>query len=75
MHRATTPETERHFTVEEVAKQWSVSRDTVRRLFIDEPGVTVLGRPCTKYRRAYRTLRIPKSIMTRVYARLMSRAA
>ncbi len=64
---------ERHFAVEDVANLWSVSSDTVRRLFEGEPGVLVLestrglGR-----KRRYRTLRIPESVAARVYRRMLN---
>jgi transcriptional regulator GlxA family with amidase domain len=58
-------ETERYYTVAEIAELWRVSRDTVRRLFEDEPGVIVIFKfkPET---RPYRTLRIPQSVVDRV---------
>ena len=37
---------ERHYTVTELAEQWNLSRDTIQRMFEDEPGVVVrTGRP------------------------------
>jgi predicted transcriptional regulator len=54
-------------TVAEVAEMLGVSKDTVRRLFADEPGVIDLGRyiaGCGK--RRYRVLRIPSSVVNRV---------
>jgi hypothetical protein len=71
---AVSPEfAERHFTVEDVADLWSLSSDTVRRLFEREPDVLVLestrgfGR-----KRRYRTLRIPECVVARVYRRMLS---
>jgi hypothetical protein len=75
MHRANSPETEKHYSVEEIAGLWSLSRDTIRKIFLEEPGVLVHTRPGSKYRRSYRTLRIPRSVMVRVYGRMTSRAA
>jgi excisionase family DNA binding protein len=57
-----------YFTVAEVAQRLKVNDDTVRRMFLEEPGVIVLYRP-RKGRRAYRTLRIPE----RVYERVLNR--
>jgi hypothetical protein len=59
---------EKHFSVEEIAKLWNVSVDTVRRIFEHEPGVLVVGdhQKRTKKRR-YRTLRIPESVVERVH--------
>jgi hypothetical protein len=57
-------------TVEEVTERLKVKEETVRRIFLDEPGVIVLCRP-RKGRRAYRTLRIPESVYARVVTRFM----
>jgi hypothetical protein len=66
---------ERHFAVEDAAILWSVSPDTVRRLFEGEPGVLVLGSTRGMGRkRRYRTLRIPESVAARVYRRMLNPA-
>jgi len=62
-------EPELHFTVEQIAKKRNLSADTIRRLFIDEPGVIVISKP-KRRKRTYRVLRIPASIEKRVFARL-----
>jgi hypothetical protein len=63
--------TERHYSVAEVAKMWTVSPDMVRRLFQREPGVLVFGDARPKYgRRRYLTLRIPESVLERVHRRM-----
>ena len=54
---------ERHYSVSEVAALWSLSRDSVRRIFRREPGVLVIGD-------RYVTLRIPESVLERVHRRL-----
>ena len=56
-------------TVAEVAERLKIKHDTVRRLFMDEPGVIVIWFP-RKGKRAYRTLRIPVSVYQRVVTRL-----
>jgi Helix-turn-helix domain len=57
-------------TVAQVAEMLGVSRDTVRRLFADEPGIIDLGRHETAQgRRRYRLLRIPDSVLDRVLNR------
>jgi hypothetical protein len=65
------PETasmEKHFSVAEVAEKWALSEDTVRRLFENEPGVLVIEPARGRFsRRRYRTLRIPESVVERVY--------
>jgi hypothetical protein len=57
------------FTVAEIAEKLQVKTDTVRRLFLNEPGVIVICFP-RKGRRVYRTVRIPESVLQRVLGRL-----
>jgi hypothetical protein len=53
---------ERHYRVQEVAKLWGFSIQTIREIFRDEPGVLkVEGRRKT-------TISIPESTMVRVHA-------
>jgi hypothetical protein len=59
--------TERHWDVASIALLWNVSRDTVRRMFQNEPGVLVLGGLSKGRKRRYTTLRIPQSVLERVY--------
>jgi hypothetical protein len=56
------------FTVAEVAERLKVNEETVRRLFLHEPGVIVICFP-RRGKRAYRTLRIPESVFQRVLTR------
>ena len=56
-------------TVAEVAERLKVNEETVRRLFLCEPGVIVICCP-RKGTRVYRTLRIPESVYRRVVTRL-----
>lgn len=56
------------YTLAEVAERLKVNDDTVRRMFISEPGVIVICFP-RKGRRLYRTLRIPESVLERVIDR------
>lgn len=69
---------EKHYTVSQIAQRWSISDDTVRRIFADEPGVLNLGSPSQLlggrkkiYKRRYFILRIPESVFLRVQERLM----
>jgi hypothetical protein len=62
-------EPEQHFTVGQIAKNRNLSADTIRRLFIDEPGVIVITKP-KRRKRTYRVLRVPESVERRVFARL-----
>ena len=61
---------ERHYTVEEIAELWQLSKDAIRRLFRNEPGVLVLSGPISRVRkRPYKTIRIPESVVRRVHKR------
>jgi len=60
---------ERHYSPAELAAQWNLSEDAVRRLFEKEPGVLVLANSKPGKRR-YRTLRIPESVAQRVHRKL-----
>jgi len=69
---------ERFLTVAEVASMWSLSAVCVRRIFLQEPGVLVLGQRQVQAklrRRVYRTLRIPESVVARVRQRLANGSA
>lgn len=61
---------EPHYTPESLAEKWSLSTDTVRRLFEKEPGVLVIERQRNRAARRYRTLRIPESVAIRVHRRM-----
>lgn len=63
---------EPHYTVEQVAEMWNLSKDSVRRLFLSEEGVLRISRPGTRYKRSYTTLRIPESVLNRVYRRMLN---
>jgi hypothetical protein len=59
---------EQHFTPAELAAAWQIDVSTVRRIFIDLPGVLKLGRSIGgRGKRSYVTLRIPREIAERVY--------
>jgi hypothetical protein len=55
-------------TPTEIAERLKVDQDTVRRLFLNEPGSIVICFP-KKRKRLYRTLRVPESVFRRVLAR------
>jgi hypothetical protein len=61
---------ERHYAVAEIAALWNLSTDKVRELFDQEPGVLVIGDRNPRGKRRYRTLRIPQTVVNRVYTRL-----
>jgi hypothetical protein len=50
---------------------WNTCADTVRKQFEQEPGVMVLGSASGRGKRGYRVLRIPESVLRRVYQRLL----
>jgi AraC-like DNA-binding protein len=64
---------ERHYSVIEVAEMWNLSPDTIREIFEKEAGVLVIGDPNPRYKRRYRTLRIPQSVVARVHMRFSSK--
>ena len=64
---------ERHYSVPELAKLWSLSQDTVRALFKDRPGVFKLQSPETRFKRGYTVLRVPASVMLKVYIEHVAR--
>ena len=61
---------EHHYTPQDLAELWKFDESTIRRMFIDEPGVLKYGNSYRRSgRREYFTLRIPESVARRVYAR------
>jgi hypothetical protein len=69
----TSVHTERHYAVAEIAELWNLSADKVRDIFQREPGVLIIGERNPKHKRRYVTLRIPQSVVERVYLRLSAR--
>ena len=61
---------EKHYSVAELAKLWQLSEKTIRRMFEKEPGVIVWGVAESRFRRRYRTLRIPATVVVRVHRHL-----
>lgn len=64
---------ERHFTIHELSKMWHFSVEFVRQIVKDEPGVTEWVRQQPGKRR-YRVLRVPQSVVERLYRRAQARA-
>jgi hypothetical protein len=61
---------EAHFTPQDLAELWKLDDSTIRRMFIDEPGVLKFGKQARRDgKREYVTLRIPASVAQRVYER------
>jgi hypothetical protein len=61
---------ERHYSLAEIAEMWSLSTDVLRKIFQDEPGVLVLGAQSNSRKRRYTTLRVPTTVLRRVYRRM-----
>jgi hypothetical protein len=63
---------EAHYTIGDLSKQWRISRETVRLLVKDEPGVVKIrmGR-----RKAMTRYSVPESVARRVHTRLFNPAA
>jgi hypothetical protein len=59
------------YTPQELAVLWSLSEDTIREVFKDEPGVIrITNKPTKKNRKAYTSIRIPEDVAARVQRRL-----
>src|SRR4051812_17366327 len=58
------------FTAEEIGVAKKFHPSTIRKLFAEEPGVIRLGCPGSNTRRPYYTLRIPASVVDRVFRRM-----
>jgi hypothetical protein len=69
------PAFQRHFTVDELSELWHIDAKLVRRMFLNEPGVVKFGRPESRYKRGYISLRIPATVVERVHNRLVTIAA
>jgi hypothetical protein len=52
-----------YLTAAEVAAILKVSRDSVIRWFQERPGVLSIGNDETRFKRGYRTIRIPKEVL------------
>lgn len=61
-----------HYTIKQLADMWHLAYNTVKKLFLKEPGViTFQAAPVVKgHRRGYTTRRIPREIAERVYNRM-----
>jgi hypothetical protein len=66
---------ERLYDIAEAADALHVSKDTARRLFSKELGIFSITSPPCKYKRKYTTIRIPESVLLRVYRRGLRVAA
>ena len=64
--RRKAPTDSEFLTVAQVAERWSLSSDTITRIFADEPGVIALGKEHPRGKRRRVTLRIPVEVVERV---------
>jgi len=63
---------EKHYTVGEIAELWSLSEETIRKLFRDDPAVLKIGIGEKLHKRGYVVLRIPESVVLRTHEKLRS---
>jgi hypothetical protein len=61
------------YTPEELGKLVKLHPATIRKTFVDEPGVIRLGHAGDRKKRQYFTLRIPASVVERVLGRMTVR--
>jgi hypothetical protein len=62
---------ERHYRIGDLARLWSLGRETVRKLVKDDPGVIKIrmGR-----KKAHTTYSVPESAVCRIHTRLLNTA-
>ncbi len=63
---------ERHYSIADLSKQWRLSRETLRLLIKDEPGVCKIQLGKKKCMCRYS---IPESVARRIHTRLLYSAA
>jgi hypothetical protein len=61
---------EPHYSVIEIARMWNLSEQIVRKIFEHEPGVLVITGKAKFSRRAYRTFRVPATVVRRKHKEL-----
>jgi AraC-like DNA-binding protein len=66
------PATERHYSVSEIAALWGLSVRTITRMLEAETGILRIGQEGKPRKRRYMTLRVPESVLCRIYSRLRS---
>jgi hypothetical protein len=60
----------RHYTAKQLAVEWGMSPDTIRKLFEDEPGVLRHGKNTSRRgKRRYLSIRIPEEVAQRIHNR------
>jgi hypothetical protein len=60
---------ERHYRIGDLARQWSLGRETVRKLVKDDPGVIKvrMGR-----KKAHTVYSVPESVAHRIHTQLLN---
>jgi hypothetical protein len=61
---------ERKYKPQEIADEYGLHVKTVRDLFLNKPGVIRIGHPAREDKRRHFTLRIPESVVRRVFGAL-----
>lgn len=62
------PETEPHYSIQQIGEMWNLDPTTVRRIFQDQPGVLKIpSRLARRGKRHYITLRVPASVLARIH--------
>jgi hypothetical protein len=69
MEQTSTLDPNHWYSVKELAFLWNMSSESIRRLFMNEPGTLVFRTQATG-RRMYRTYRIPGEVASRVANRM-----
>lgn len=69
-HNADPLSSEKHYSIQDLVELWSLSAQTIRRLFKDELEIVAIGSTTSRRKRRYVTLRIPESVAQRVHRRL-----
>jgi hypothetical protein len=68
-------ELETHYSVAQISEMWGLSREVIRDMFLDEPGVLKWGAEETLSKRSYFTLRIPESVLRTVHKKHRNKLA
>lgn len=66
-HRSRILAFERHYTPDELAAMWHVAANTVRSWCEDYGGVLVINRPERRFKRGYKSIRVPESVAAEIY--------
>jgi hypothetical protein len=61
---------EKRYSISEIVELWGLSEKTIRRIIAGEPDVLEWGHDEPRFKRVYRTLRIPESVLQRVHRRI-----